>query len=520
MLETTTLLEILEYKNQVAPRTYEKNITNKINSCIDLHDVPVHKISEYIIKYNLTERHSLTKKILNLCTELNEFENISEKFWAVKNKVYIRPVCEVCKGKVKFNKSKKRDFHRNCSFKCFGKNENIIEERKATNIKTYGVPCVQQVKEIKEKTIRTNIERYGNENSSSSPIVIERVANGLKGLAYDELKEEYSSVMTFNFSKEEYVKTKQNKYQRFSFTCLECNIPFDFYIANGKTPRCPNCHPKNISSHETNIREFFEDRYQLTSTSPRILNNKEIDIYFEELKLGIEYNGSYWHSSPKKEPTYHQDKSLSAKEQGIKLFHIWDDEWMNNKDKIINYIDSLAGKSKIIYARNTQVKEITYKEAHPFIENTHLKGNTKAKVYIGLFHNDVLVSCMSFGKPRFRKDSDWEIIRFCSSLSVIGGASKMVKYFRKHYTGSIITYADLDYSTGAVYLQCGFTLIDKTVPSYFYIKNEARYSRQQLQKKKLIKKYPELSHLTGKEILETKHYFKIYTSGSLVYRLD
>jgi hypothetical protein len=62
----------------------------------------------------------------------------------------------------------------------------------------------------------------------------------------------------------------------------------------------------------------------------------EIDIYCPDFKIGIEYNGNLFHSElfGKKNMNYHLNKSQLALECGIKLYHIHDDEWDNNKNLI------------------------------------------------------------------------------------------------------------------------------------------------------------------------------------------
>ena len=48
----------------------------------------------------------------------------------------------------------------------------------------------------------------------------------------------------------------------------------------------------------------------------------EIDIYIPSKKIGIEFNGTYWHSSIYKEKDYHFKKSRFAEKAGIRLIHI------------------------------------------------------------------------------------------------------------------------------------------------------------------------------------------------------
>ena len=99
------------------------------------------------------------------------------------------------------------------------------------------------------------------------------------------------------------------------------------------------------------IQSLLKDKVK-NSDWKALKGEKEIDIYIPSLKLGFEYNGSFWHSDNKKygvKNDYHLKKSLLAKKYGIKLIHIWEDEWNLNKDrlkiwiknKIFNFKDNL-----------------------------------------------------------------------------------------------------------------------------------------------------------------------------------
>ena len=63
-------------------------------------------------------------------------------------------------------------------------------------------------------------------------------------------------------------------------------------------------------------------------------NAIEIDIYIPALKLGIEYNGIYWHSTKCiKDKNYHINKTMIARKAGIKLIHIFEDQWLSDMQK-------------------------------------------------------------------------------------------------------------------------------------------------------------------------------------------
>ena len=84
-----------------------------------------------------------------------------------------------------------------------------------------------------------------------------------------------------------------------------------------------------------------------------------------------------------------------------------------------------------INARECLVKELSKEVEKEFLKVNHIQGYAKSKIRYGLYYNDELVQLMSFGKPRFNKNYQWEIIRECSkkNISVRGGTSKLWKHF-------------------------------------------------------------------------------------------
>ena len=67
----------------------------------------------------------------------------------------------------------------------------------------------------------------------------------------------------------------------------------------------------------------------------------EIDCYLPELKIGFEYDGDYWHSLPEMIKR-DKKKNACARKAGIHLYHIKENEWLNNKEsskvKVYNII--------------------------------------------------------------------------------------------------------------------------------------------------------------------------------------
>ena len=130
---------------------------------------------------------------------------------------------------------------------------------------------------------------------------------------------------------------------------------------------------------------------------------------------------------------------------------------------------------------------------------------------------------MTFNKPRFNKKYDWELVRYASKSGyrVIGGAGKLLSYFRKNYTGSIITYADKKYSIGNMYLKLGFTHLYDSFPNYIWINNDQIYTRYQTQKfklKTLLKNFD--PNQSEEENMLNAGYLQIFDCGNMVFEIN
>ena len=93
------------------------------------------------------------------------------------------------------------------------------------------------------------------------------------------------------------------------------------------------------SLDENEIYHFIKDELCITDALQRVRNiihPYELDIYIPSKKIAIEYNGLIWHSEKFKGKVfnYHLNKTENCEKIGIRLIHIFEDEW-NEKKEII-----------------------------------------------------------------------------------------------------------------------------------------------------------------------------------------
>ena len=88
-------------------------------------------------------------------------------------------------------------------------------------------------------------------------------------------------------------------------------------------------------------------------------------------------------------------------------------------------------------------------------------------------------------KRKKMKENEWNLNRFCnkSGISVVGGASKLMKFFINNYSPTrLISYSDKDWSKGNLYEKLGFKKDYETKPDYKYLAGFKRVHKSNFKK--------------------------------------
>ena len=237
--------------------------------------------------------------------------------------------------------------------------------------------------------------------------------------------------------------------------CKKCGNIFSCRITYSHLIECPNCKEKIKSRIEIDIVDFINNiqPQSIQRNNRKILDGLELDIFLVNKNIAIEYNSNYYHSelAGNKDSKYHLNKTELCESKGIRLLHIFENEWKNKQDIVKSVLSSTMGiYENIIYARNCKIQIVPNAEKNLFLDKNHLQGKDRSKIKIGLYHENSLISLMTFCKPRYNKNYQWEMSRFCNKINttVVGGAGKLFSYFLKNYTPkSILTYSDRRYFT-------------------------------------------------------------------------
>ena len=264
---------------------------------------------------------------------------------------------------------------------------------------------------------------------------------------------------------------------------------------------------------------------------------EEVSAYFNDLnideyqkrRLDIFYIDLIGNSEKKVSNNFEINRLKNNRKNDKMTFHIFEDEWLYQKEIVKSRINNILGNNKEkIYARNCDIRIVENKDCRVFLEKNHIQGNVNGMCNLGLYHQNELVSLMSFGKLRKNlgsnaRNNEYELLRFCNKLntSVIGGASKLLNFFKVKYKPiKIISYCDLRWSDGKMYEILGFTLSHISRPNYFYINEDKKIRENRFKyRKDILVKDGFDKNKSEHEIMLERGIYRIYDCGCKVYVL-
>lgn len=335
----------------------------------------------------------------------------------------------------------------------------------------------------------------------------------------------------YDYSKVEY----KNSFKKIKIKCKKHGMfeqsPYHHIQGNG----CPNC---KISNMQNDLYDFISNitSFKIYRNTKSIITPMELDIFIPEKNLAIELDGLYWHSEQclkqriKNPRTYHLKKTKLCEENGIRLIHIFEDEWVHKQEIVKNRIKHLLGiYDNRIGGRQVKIKEINSDIKNNFLNQYHIQGTDKSSIKLGAFYKNRLIAVMTFSKPRIALGSknnnidEYELSRFAtvSNTSTPGMANKMFSHFIKNYnTNKIYSYSDKRWNTGRLYEEIGMIFSKETQPNYWYIDNQNRFHRFNYRKSLLKNKLENFNlDLTEYENMLSNGYDRIWDCGNNKYEL-
>lgn len=395
--------------------------------------------------------------------------------------------------------------------------EEIKTRKECTSLTKYGVSNPLKSKKIQEKIKQTNFNKFGTEYPTQSELVKEKIKK--------TCNERYGR----NCHKQKHIPLSSletlSSYTKLSELCKTHSAKeIGDMLKVDSTTVLRYMHTHNIepsifysSAAEKEIREIFKDFNCVFNDRNKI--GMELDIYIPELNLAVEYNGLYWHSEHTGTDKYlHVNKLIACKNNGIRLITIFENEWLEKRDLVAKKLKHIAGISTEAkeYARSCTIQYIDSSIKDKFLDANHIQGTAKSSVNIGLYNKaGTLVACMAFTKS----NDKFVLTRYATSCNVVGGFSKLLKYFEIQFNyPPIITFADLRWSNGDLYYNTGFKEAQQLPIDYYWTKNNKlwhKFNWRHKQMRNRLKYYN--PNKSESENMRENGYAKIWDCGKIKF---
>ena len=335
--------------------------------------------------------------------------------------------------------------------------KEVRDKIKKTNLERYGVECSFGSKEVQSKSKQTCIQKYGGPNAMCSPELVELSRQRFKevmlgkygadcSMRVPELKEKISNVMQERYGVPWYVLTE-------------------------------NCRQHNYRSVSIPNQKFAEALRSLgvETTFEYHIGHSPYDLKIVDSNVLIEIDPTFthncydniWHEPKNRES--HLNKTKLADQNGYQCIHVFD--W-DSQESIL----SMLVNKEIIYARRCNLIQIDKRTAEQFTNLYHLQGSCRGQdIAYGLVYNGELVQIMAFGKPRYNKNYDYELLRLCTrhGIKILGGPSKLFHQFTQDFPDkSVISYCDYAKFSGQVYQNIGMNLHHISSPAKIWSKKD------------------------------------------------
>lgn len=401
----------------------------------------------------------------------------------------------------------------------------------ATNQRKYGYSNPFENKELIENSY---LKKFGTTHPMKVSGIKNKVISKLdyksnKVKARETIKEKYGSQENLNSIisnkiKDVWVtKTEEDKSLILEKTRETCLKKYKV-LYPCQTPQAKICS-SSYSKPNNSFAKILEEKgisYEREFTVSNRSYDFKVRDYLIEINPSATHNSTWGLFDKQGLPKdYHSKKSLLAKNNGFQCIHVFD--W-DNIEGVVN----LLKPTKSIYARECQIREVSKEEVSLFLDSYHIQGNCRGQVIsLGLYFKEELVEVVTFGKPRYNRNYQYELLRLCSKTGtkIIGGSSKLFKYFiNKYNPESVISYCDLSKFSGEVYSKLGFSLLKQSKPSkhWYNIKTKQHITDNLLRQKGfdrlLGKQFGTFGKGTSNEELMLKFEFiEIYDSGQSTY---
>ena len=371
-------------------------------------------------------------------------------------------------------------------------NPEVRAKALQSNLEKYGDTNPMNNPEVKAKALKTNREKYGHDNPMQNPEVKAKGVETLMknhGVAYPmqspEIRKTWESSMmkTYGVPKAKYIHITNFEHYEDKEFILKNFVKGDYFlrdemakyfnisesVVNGIKNKLGIKIP-NIESYVSTEQRYIFDQINIDEkmlNDRQLINPLEIDILFYKHKLGVEYNGLFWHSRniadmTEEKAQAHINKTTICENIGYELLHIFETE---NLELWVSLIKSKLGLNEVV--KNFDVKDVDLSVASEFVKENSITPNFEFLSAVGAYRNNELVSIICYTKY----DEYIDIILNCDkcNFNVPNFLKQAVEYLKNKYALKIRHSFDRRFGSHQHFIDCEFSVIEIKPPRKLYV---------------------------------------------------
>jgi len=174
----------------------------------------------------------------------------------------------------------------------FFSGEDGKEEVREATKKKYGVENIAELESVKQKRRETCMEKYGVDHYGKTEE--SRMNGSLNALGYSVLPEYRNMLQTRDDVIRVIQETGAKTVTEFS---ERTGISYTLACVLKRRYKLNEYLPKEVSRFEVELKQILEEiSGKEFNKTRKAIYPKEIDLYNDELKFGVEFNGTFWHS--------------------------------------------------------------------------------------------------------------------------------------------------------------------------------------------------------------------------------
>lgn len=445
-----------------------------------------------------------------------------------------QPKCKHCKKNIlKFESYNAGYITTYCSPLCMSHDPELNLSKEETRLKKYGVRQIGQAQEVRKKIAKTNIEKYGVDNvfkrqdfqDKAKKTIREKFGvNNVLQLPNNRLKAR--ETLKNNPIKQDYTKVRKNFKEKYKDVDLINHFgnQIEFYCAcEKKLPcildralfrhrhmndvhLCTHCNPVGVQNSfgeqevTTYVKSLLSGGILILENDRTLIKPYELDLYIPNLNLAIEYDGLFWHNEKKVGREYHLNKTAMCESKGVRLLHIFEDEWRNKKETVKCFLRSIISPSTTSLTPNYKIISLDKSTANTTLFQNTILDYTIENINYGMEINNEIVGVMCF--KQISKSKYELIVNTCYTPY---DAKLFEAFLNDHKPKQVIAFADKRYYTKDQYCNLGFELDGEIAPDYFYLTKESG------------DRFPEKIQKNQLENYKKRKYSKIFDCGKYTF---